>query len=281
MRWWRQRKESEQDLERELRSDLELEAEEQRENGLSPEEAGYAARRKFGNVTLIGEEIYRMDSIELLETVIQDLRHGLRVLRKSPGATILSVLSIALGIGLTAGMFSVGDAMLLRPMPFHRPSELLMASSRGDDGRPFLYGFPDYVDMAAAGRDLAVVAAYQQRAAGDETEPAQVDSVTSNYFSPLGVRTLLGQASLDALAGRPQVVLGYRLWQRRFGGDANVVGRPVLLSRKAFVVAGVMPEEFYGIVRGTATDVWMSNDAWFNVMGNRNDQVHRGGQFEI
>src|ERR1035441_5500278 len=81
MRWWRQRKESEQDLERELRSDLELEAEEQRENGLSPEEAGYAARRKFGNVTLIREEIYRMDSIELLEAVIQDLRHGLRVLR--------------------------------------------------------------------------------------------------------------------------------------------------------------------------------------------------------
>jgi predicted permease len=108
-----------------------------------------------------------------------------------------------------------------------------------------------------------------------------VDSVTSNYVSLLGVRTLLGQASLDALAGRPQVVLGYRLWQRRFGGDANVVGRPVLLSRKAFVVAGVMPEEFYGIVRGNATDVWMSNDAWFNVMGNRSDQVHRGGQFEI
>ena len=217
MRWWRQRKESEQDLERELRSDLELEAEEQRENGLSPQEAGYAARRKFGNVTLIREEIYRMDSIELLETVIQDLRHGLRVLRKSPGATILSVLSIALGIGLTVGMFSVGDAMLLRPMPFHRPSELLMASSRGDDGGPFLYGFPDYVDMAVAGRDLAELAAYQQRgamlAAGDETEPVQVDSVTSNYFSLLGVRTLLGQASLDALAGRPQVVLGYRLWQ--------------------------------------------------------------------
>ena len=138
-----------------------------------------------------------MNSIELLETVIQDLRHGLRVLRKSPGATMLSVLSIALGIGLTAGMFSVGDAMLLRPMPFHRPSELLMASSRGDDGRPFLYGFPDYVDMAAAGRDLAELAAYQQRgamlAAGDETERVQVDSVTSNYFSLLGVRTFSGR----------------------------------------------------------------------------------------
>ena len=285
MRWWWQRKESEQDLERELRSHLELEAEEQRENGLSAEEAGYAARRKFGNVTLIREELYRMDSVESLETVIQDLRHGLRVLRKSPGATILSVLSIALGIGLTAGMFSVGDAMLLRPMPFHRPSELLMASSRGDDGRPFLYGFPDYVDMAAAGRDLAELAAYQQRgamlAAGDDKEPVLVDSVTPNYFSLLGVRALLGHASLDAVVERPQVVLGYRLWQRRFGGDASVVGRPVLLNRKAFVIAGVMPEEFYGIVRGIATDVWMSNDAWFNVMGNRNDQVYRGGQFEI
>lgn len=182
-------------------------------------------------------------------------------------------------------MFSVGDAMLLRPMPFHRPSELLKASSRGDDGRPFLYGFPDYVDMASAGRDLVELAAYQQRgallAAGDETEHVQVDSATPNYFSLLGVRALLGQASLGAVAGRPQVVLGYRLWQRRFGGDANAVGRAVLLRGKAFVVAGVMPEEFYGIVRGIATDVWMSNDAWFNVIGSRNEQVNRGGQFEI
>lgn len=282
---WRRRKQSEQDLERELRSDLELETEEQLENGLSPKQAYYAARRKLGNATLIHEEIYRMNHIEFLENFSHDLRYSLRVLRRSAGATSLSVLSIALGIGLTAGMFSVGDAVLLRPMPFRQPARLLMATSRGDDGRPFLYGFPDYVDMAAAGRDLAELAAYQQRgatlAAGDETEHVQVDSVTRNYFSLLGVRASLGQAWVGAVSGRPQVVLGYRLWQRRFRGDVNVVGRTVLLRGNAFIVAGVMPEEFNGIVRGVTTDVWMSNDAWFEVMGNHSDQVNRGGQFEI
>jgi predicted permease len=282
---WRRQKEDDHDLQRELQSDLELEAEEQREAGLSAEEARYAAQRKLGHAMRIREEIYRMDHSELLDTLSRDLRHSLRLFRKSPGATMLSVLSITLGIGLTTGMFSVGDAMLLRPMPFHRPAELLRATSRGDDGQPFLYGFPDYLDMAAAGRDLAELAAYQQRgstlAAGDETEHVLADSVTPNYFSLLGVRALLGQASVGIAAGRPQVVLGYRLWQRRFGGDANVVGRSVLLRGKAFVVAGVMSEEFTGIERGMATDVWMSNDAWFHVIGGRNDEVNRGGQFQI
>src|SRR5438552_12629087 len=102
-----------------------------------------------------------------------------------------------------------------------------------------------------------------------------------NYFSLLGVQVFLGQVSVDTVAGRPQVVLGYRLWQRRFGGDPDVVGRPVLLHGKAFVVGGVMPQDFTGIIRGTVTDVWMSNAAWFNVIGDRNAEVNRGGQFEI
>lgn len=225
-----------------------------------------------------------MNSAEFLEIFAHDLRHSLRLLRRNPSATALSVLSIALGIGLTAGMFSVGDALLLRPMPFHRPGELLKATSLGDDGRPLLYGFPDYVDMAGAARDLAELAAYQQRgsilAAGDETEHVNADSVTPNYFSLLGVPVLLGQPSLDTVAGRPQVVLGYRLWQR-LGGDPNVVGRQVLLRNKAFVIAGVMPAKFTGVVRGNATDVWMSNDAWFDVIGDRNARMNRGGQFEI
>src|SRR5476649_1457601 len=151
----------------------------------------------------------------LLESFWHDLRIAIRVLKKSPGATALSVVSMALGIGLTAGMFSVGDAMLLRPMPFHQPDKLLQAISSGDDGRPFLYGWPDYLDMAAAGRDLAEFAGYQRRglslAAGDETELLLADSVTPNYFRLLGVGALIGQASVDEVAGRPQVVLGHRL----------------------------------------------------------------------
>lgn len=221
----------------------------------------------------------------LLESIWQDLRIAIRVLRKSPGATALSVISIALGIGLTAGMFSVGDAMLLRPMAFHQPGKLLYATSLGDDGRPLMYGWPDCLDMAAAGRDLAEFAAYQRRilllAAGDETEMLLASPVTQDYFSLLGVRAMLGRASVDTAAGRPQAVLGYRLWQRRFGGDPDIAGKTVLFSGQAFSVAGVMPEEFTGLVRGTITDVWVSTDAWFTVLGHRDEQQSRDGQFEM
>lgn len=230
-------------------------------------------------------ELLLFSIVAPLESIWYDLRIAIRVLRKSTGATALSVVSIALGIGLTAGMFSVGDAMLLRPLAFHEPDKLLMATSWGDDGRPFLYGWPDYLDMAAAGRDLAEFAAYQRRslllAAGDETASLFAQPVTPNYFSLFGVRAMLGRASVDPVAGRPQAVLGYRLWQRRFGGDPNIAGKTVLLSGQAFSVAGVMPAEFQGLARGIATDVWVSNDAWFTVLGNRRDQESRDGQFEM
>ena len=217
--------------------------------------------------------------------VLQDLRTALRVLTKSPGATALSVLSIAFGIGLTAGMFSIGDAMLLRPMPFHEPGKLFEAISFGDDGQYMMYGWPDCVDMAAATSDLAELAAYQRRsvslASGDETEMLLASPVTSNYFSVLGVRAQVGSATIESAGGRPQAVLGYHVWQRRFGGDAAIVGKTVQLSRQPFLVAGVMPLEFTGTVRGVVTDVWVSNEAWFNALGHRGEQQSREGQYEL
>src|ERR1017187_5754098 len=115
----------------------------------------------------------------LFESVRQDLRVAIRVLAKSPGATARSVISIALGIGLTAGMFSVGDAIFLRPMPFREPGKLLKMDSLGDDGRGFLYGWPDSVDVASAGRALAEFTAFQHRGGmlgeGEEPQPVIAD----------------------------------------------------------------------------------------------------------
>ena len=216
--------------------------------------------------------------------MLSDFRLAFRVLAKSPGATALSVISIALGIGLTAGMFSVGDAMLLRPLPFREPGQLLKAASVGDDGRELYYGWPDVLDMTAATRGLAELAAYQQRGSmlrsGDELEQVITDPVTPNYFSLLGIKAIVGQASVDAVAGQSRVVLGYGLWRRRFAGDPRTVGKTIVLRGRPFVVAGVLPKEFTGLVRGTVTDIWMSCEGWFQ-MGNRDEEASRSGQFEI
>jgi predicted permease len=224
--------------------------------------------------------------MQAIESLGKDLRVALRLLVKSPGATLLSILSITLGIGLTTGMFSVVDAMFLRPLPISRPGEIYVVASRADDGQDLsYYGWPDYQDMSQAGQGMVTLVAYQRRGSmlsGAEGElPVLTHAVTPNYFSVLGVNARLGTASVEAAEGRPRVVVGYQLWQRRFGGDPQIVGKSILLNQKAFLVAGIMPREFTGLVRGVTTDIWMNADAWFTVFGFHGGEKSRRGQFEM
>jgi putative ABC transport system permease protein len=193
---------------------------------------------------------------------------------------------MALGIGLTAGIFSVVDAALLRPIAVDRPADLFAVTSLADDGQFFdSYGWPDYQDMARAGDDLATLVAFQERGTmlglAEENMFVRISPVTPSYFPVLGVHAELGAASMEAAEGRPQAVLGHKLWEKRFGGDPQIVGKTILLNQKVFQVAGVMPREFVGLARGEVTDVWVSTDAWFTVLGNRGDQQSRKGQFYL
>lgn len=215
----------------------------------------------------------------------QDFRVAARLVAKNPAAAVLSVLSIALGIGLTTGVFSLADGLLLRPLAIEHPGEVLKVVSVGDDGSPLLFGWPDYEDMRNGGAGVSDIAAYQMRGgmlANEEggSDQVLVSPATPNYFSLLGVRAILGRASLDPGDGRPAAVLGWRLWQRRFGGDAAVLGKTIMLSGKALTVAGIMPREFGGLARGVANDIWVSTDAWFDVLG-RGSRRNRGDQFEF
>ena len=124
MRWWR-RRQREQDLERELRSDMELEVEEQQEKGLSAEEARYAAQRAFGNTALVKEEVREMWNWVFLERFKQDVIYALRGMRRGPGFAATAVLSLALGIGANTAIFTLIDALLLRWLPVHEPQQLL------------------------------------------------------------------------------------------------------------------------------------------------------------
>src|ERR1039458_10104212 len=138
-----------------------------------------------------------------------DLRAAFRLLTKSPGATALSVLSIALGIGLTTGIFSVADAILLRPIAVDRPGELFELTSRAGDGHFFQYGWPDYLHMAKAGKDLVTLVAYQRRgsmlAGPDQMQAVLTNPVTPDFFSLLGVRAQLGTTSVEERGGSPEI----------------------------------------------------------------------------
>ena len=215
----------------------------------------------------------------------QELRLACRFLCKGRGATALSILSIALGIGLTTGIFSVEDAILLRPAPIDRPGRLLYASSRADDGRSILYSWVDYEDIRQAGAALGDFAAYERRGAiltrGDESELVLVTPSSGNYFSILGVKAAIGSTSLEDAGERPAAVLSHRLWMRVFGGDPGTIGRTMILNGTAFSVAGVMPAEFNGLARGVSNDIWLNAEAWFGAMGRRGERQGRNGQFEI
>ena len=215
----------------------------------------------------------------------QDLRVAARVAARNPIPTALAVLSIAVGIGLTTGVFSLADALFLRPLSIAHPREVLYATSLGDDGSPFMYGWLDYEDMRNAGAGVAAIATYQSRGGMLANQEGGADMVllspaTPNYFSLLGVRAALGRASFDAHGGRPAAVIGWRLWQRRFGRDPAIVGKTIILDGKALSVAGVMPVEFGGLERGVANDIWVSTDTWFDVL-KRGDRQSRYDQFEM
>jgi len=216
---------------------------------------------------------------------IRDLRLALRLLAKNPGATALAVLSIALGIGLTTGLFAAGDAALLLPLPVEKPQELWSVNSRGDDGNSIMYGWPDYLDMAKALEGRAQLVASQRRGvqvgADDNSQLVTIQPASANYFQVVGVRAALGRASLGEAEGRPETVLGYRLWKTHFSSDPHIVGKTILLNHKPFLVAGVMPEVFASLQRGIAVGVWISADAWFHTFGNRDEEQSREGQFEI
>jgi hypothetical protein len=123
--------------------------------------------------------------------------------------------------------------------------------------------------MRVVGGSRLQLAGYTRRATmlsqGDESYLLLTPAVTSNYFSLLGVRAALGQASVDEIAGHPAVVLGHRFWRSRAGGDPEIVGKTLILDKKPFQVAGVMRAEFNGTRRGVAADVWVSTSDWFGV----------------
>lgn len=196
MRWWSKR---DGELERELRSDLELEEEEQRANGLSAEEARYAARRAFGNETLIREQTREAWGWIRLERLLQDLRHAQRRLLRSPGFTITCVLILAIGMGATTAIFSLVNTVLLRPLPFPESGRLVWLSQQDHSlpgVAPEALSYPDYFDWRVQNHTLDGVASYAGATVTmnlKESQRLDVQTVSSNFFRVLGTPPMLGR----------------------------------------------------------------------------------------
>ena len=257
MRWWRKKRDAE--LERELQSDLELEEEEQRERGLSSEEAQYAARRAFGNATLIREQTRETWGWNRLENLIRDLRISVRTLLRSPGFSLIAVLVMALCIGAATSLFTVVRSVLLRPLPFRDPSRLMMIYEHFRDPsmnrQEFNYNPvapADYYDWRAKTHgfeDMAIWRYWQFNLTGERGElPELVDARGGswNMFSLLGVHAVYGRTFSES-EDRPDgyvAMLTWNLFERRFGGNPSIVGRQIHLDGKPYTVVGVLPKWF-------------------------------------
>jgi predicted permease len=266
MGWWQIRKRN-ADLERELQSDLELEEEEQRESGLSAEDARYAARRAFGNTALIREQTREAWGWTSLKRLVHDLRYALRLLLRSPGFTITCVLILAIGIGATTAIFSLVNTVLLRPLPFPK-SDLLVWVSQQDHSLPGVapeqLSYPDYFDWRAQNHTLDEIASYNYQPVSmelsGEMQRLDAEIVSSNFFRVLGVAPMLGRDLRweDEKPGNRTVMLSYSFWQSQFGSDQAIAGKSITMNGKSYTVVGVMPKGFQFPVRNPAPVLWKS-----------------------
>jgi predicted permease len=264
MRWWQIRKRS-ADLDRELRSDLELEEEEHRERGLSPEEARFAARRAVGNTTLIREQVHEAWGWAALEHLSQDVRHGVRQLRNSPGFAVTAVLILALGIGAVTAVFTLINAALLKMLPVRNPEQLVEFKATSPQFPVNdTFSYPTIKSFQAQTHILAGVLAFRELGNVDvevdaHSGLAKGQLVSGNYFTTLGVKTALGRTILpmdESTPGQnPVAVIGYDYWRTRFALDPDIVGKHVLINNVPITIVGVTEPEFYGLQPGDRVQV--------------------------
>ena len=261
---------NERDLNDEIRFHLAEETRRHIEAGMSPADAEAAARRDFGNVTLVTEVTRGMWGGRVLDATRQDLRYGLRLLARHRLFAIFSIISLALGIGGTSAVFSLFDAIVLRDLPVAAPERLITLSiqSGSRPGNSYM-PYPQFEAMRQDSRFVEGLFARTEAGrlrvgARGVTEVAVGLQVTGSYHGTLGVRPALGRllTPADDRPGHATVaVISHAYWQRRFGGDASIVGSTIALNQTPFTVVGVEPPGFFGATLGSAPDVIMPMQA--------------------
>src|SRR5271170_622962 len=246
----------EHDLDAEMRSHLEMAVDANLGKGLSAEEARREALRSFGGVEQTKELYREQRGLPMIETTLQDLRFGLRMLRRSPGFSVLAVLCLTLGIGANAAVFSWVEGILFRPYPAVTHQERLFAvagRARSEAGHTNL-SWPDFVDLQ---RNCTLFDSFfvskitgTTLSIGERAERTVGSIVSANYFDAIGVHPILGRGfeggEDSGRSAHPVAVISYQLWQGRFKGDPQIVGKTQRLNGVVHTIVGVAPENFYG-----------------------------------
>src|SRR5689334_5011629 len=286
----------ERELAEEMRFHVEMKARDHERRGMSPDDAAWAARRRFGNPTRLRDESGDVMAMGWLEATMQDARYALRSFRRSPAFTAVAVLSLALGIGATVAVFTLVNVMLLRPLPFPDAGRLVLTFQTITPGvfmpvDSMPWSYQRYVrlrEMVPAFADAGYSSwdEYNLRRtglpAGSQARTAtrvRAELVTTNLFPTLGARALLGRtiAGADSTpsANGAVAVLSEPLWRREFGGDSAVIGMTAVLDQIPVTIVGVMPASFTGIRE--AAEMWIPLAAVSQLGSPRRRREMEGG----
>jgi predicted permease len=259
------------DLEDEFAAHLDLLTEENIRRGMPRKEARYAARREFGGVELIKETYRERRGLPMLETLMQDLRYGARMLSKNPGFTAIAIVTLALGIGANTAIFSVVNSLLLTPPHYKQPDRLVMVWEQRPSGNWFQgpvspANYFQWQDHNTVFEQMAVMYDDHLTLTGDNSDPEQIayQGVSANLLSMLGTDPIIGRtfSPEDAVPRKNDVViLSFGLWQRRFGGQRDVIGKKIQLDGQPCTVIGVMPRGFQLLIKrrsftGDQAELW-------------------------
>jgi len=249
------RRRVEQDLHDELHFHFERLVDRHLANGVPRDEAMRRARLEMGGFDQLKEEHRDARGVRLLEDVASDLRYAIRQLKRSPGFALLAVLSLGLGIGANTSIFSALNSVLFRPLPVAEPWRVLMLSR----GTGASFSYPDFQDLQARGRLLSGLTASFPMESDLEvdgvSEFVAAEVVAANYGAVLGVAPALGRWFTSEM--EPVAVISHAVWQNRFGGSANVLGRRIGSEAQSYTIVGVAPRAFTGIFAPYRTDIWV------------------------
>ena len=257
------RPELESEMETEIRFHVDAYIEDLIAQGVPQAEAARQARIEFGAIENTKEECREATGVTLLENFLQDLRYGARSMVRSPGFTAVAVIALALGIGANAAIFSVVNAVLLRPLAY-RDSDRLVTILHGGDDPVAVANYIDWRNQSQSFEAMAAADYWSANLTGlDHPDRLLGLKVTQNLLPMLGVQPFLGRLFVkgeDEVGAEHEVILSYNLWQRRFSGDPNILGKAMVLNGNSYVIVGVMPQGFrFAPFWATHAELWVPN----------------------